>query len=565
LNSVGSGRARNSSITAVLLLGLAGLLVVGPGSSQASASARFQYSSPAQIRAGNTARDTAGIISGTIRAPGGPYLYDRFGRVVLLHGVNAVEKRAPYELYPDPGKPWNFTAADARRIAHLGFDVVRLGILWQGIETGNGGLNDTGTCADGRPGRASMFNAATVATYLDRITRTVDLLGRFHVYTLLDMHQDVYNQAFRGEGAPTWAVCTDNQPIVPLGGRWSHNYRSPTLHIAETHFWLNNVVGNLQGQFDQAWSKVAHHFANNPWIVGYDPYNEPFSPELSTVGAQTFAKDLECFYTGRAHPGTYGPTDGRISCPPDDPSKGVVPTIEAADPHHLVFIEPDNFSVRHQLPSLLGSMDFPNLVYNFHSYCGFRSPVNGDPTKLNACSDQIFRNILMRHHERPGMASKKQPGGPAWFMSEFGATQSVPLLDDVTDFAGDVGLGWIYWSWKYYDDPTGSSHEALVAADGKLKPTAKVLAQPFAQAIAGTPVSTDFDTDNAIYHLTYAPSHHIAAPTVLFPSGAFEYPHGYCASVAGGHIVSPPGQTHLLVDADAGSTRVSVIIHGGGC
>ena len=33
--------------------------------------------------------------------------------------------------------------------------------------------------------------------------------------TLLDMHQDVYDKLFRGEGAPEWAVCTDNVPIVP--------------------------------------------------------------------------------------------------------------------------------------------------------------------------------------------------------------------------------------------------------------------------------------------------------------------------------------------------------------
>jgi endoglycosylceramidase len=360
-------------------------------------------------------------------------------------------------------------------------------------------------------------------------------------------------------------VCTDDQRIVPLGGRWSHNYRSPTLRIAETHFWLNDVVGNLQGQFDQAWATVARHFAHNAWIVGYDPYNEPFSPELSKVGAQTFAMDLECFYTWRAHPGVFGTSDRRVACPPDDPAEGVVPSIEAADPHHLVFIEPDNFSVRHQLPSLLGRMDYPNLVYNFHAYCGSRSPVTGDPSNLAACSDEVLRNISTRQRERSSMSTEEQPGGPAWFMSEFGATQSVPLLDEITGYADGFGLGWSYWSWKFYDDPTGSSHEALVAADGHLEPTARVLSRPYAQAIAGTPISTSFDDNDHSFQLVYAPSPRIHAPTVIFVDGAAQYPGGYCVSVVGGHILSGPGATHLLVAANRASPQVSVGLQRGRC
>ena len=42
------------------------------------------------------------LVSGAISAPGGTYLKDRLGRVVVLHGVNAVYKRAPYELFRPP-------------------------------------------------------------------------------------------------------------------------------------------------------------------------------------------------------------------------------------------------------------------------------------------------------------------------------------------------------------------------------------------------------------------------------------------------------------------------------
>src|ERR1035441_3100083 len=85
----------------------------------------------------------ASAVQGPIRSPGGPYLYDQQGRVVFFHGVNAVYNLPPYELYPAPGKPWNFTAADASLMARLGFNVVRLGMTWKGLEPGTAPAKDS--------------------------------------------------------------------------------------------------------------------------------------------------------------------------------------------------------------------------------------------------------------------------------------------------------------------------------------------------------------------------------------------------------------------------------------
>ena len=162
-----------------------------------------------------------------LSSPGGPYLYDANGRVVFLHGVNVVYKHAPYIAYPDPGQPWNFSTADASRMQSLGFNVVRLGIEWQALEPGSGGPNQPNVCTAGAPGNAHEWNRAVAERYLSHVAATVKLLADHGIYTLLDMHQDVYNQNFRGEGAPDWAVCTNNVPIVPKSGRWSNNYRTP--------------------------------------------------------------------------------------------------------------------------------------------------------------------------------------------------------------------------------------------------------------------------------------------------------------------------------------------------
>jgi endoglycosylceramidase len=552
---------------AVIVLLTAFSIVLVNTSAQGSGSRSHQFSSAGQIARARSisTKNSPAFVHGVLHAPGGPYLYDSSGRVTTLHGVNAVDKHSPFVLIPSSGRRWTFNRDDARSIASLGFNVVRLGLLWQGIEPGQGGaLNDPATCTVGRPTGTTMLNTAVADIYLQRLKKTVDLLGQFHVYTLLDMHQDVYSQAFRGEGAPAWAVCTNNMPIVSLGGRWSTSYSSSTLRIAEDHFWSNDVVGNLQGQYDLAWSMIATYFRHDPWIIGYDPYNEPYSPELMASDNKHFATDLECFYTGRAHPGTLDGDEAPMACPTGDPSVGVVPSIERADPNHLVFIEPDNYSVRRQLPSLLGQMDFPNLVYNFHAYCGSRS-LTGDPLNLSSCVGQILKNISTRRAELPAMATSRQPGGPAWFMGEFGASQSVPLLNAVTTLTNGYQLGWAYWSWKYYDDPTGSSHEALAPEGGRFTGAASVLDRPYGEAVAGRPVSSSFSVSTQTFHLDYIPSGRHGAPTLVALSPASEYPNGYCAEVSGGTVVSLPGERTLMVRASRNARRVTVEVNKGSC
>jgi endoglycosylceramidase len=502
-------------------------------------------------------------VTGLLSAPGGPDIFDQLGRVVTLHGVDAVYKRAPYELYPDPGHPWNFDQTDAARIAKLGFNVVRLGIEWEGLEPGYGSANSAGICRVGQPGNPREFNASIAHRYLENVAKTVDLLGRDGIYTLLDMHQDVYSRLFLGEGAPNWAVCTDGKPIVPVGGRWSRNYGNPTLAIAERHFWDNDVVGNLQGQFDQVWGTVAHYFRNNPWVLGYDPYNEPFSMEITETQRSASASALECFYTGTAHPAMIAGTGTPVSCPATDPTSGLIPTIEAADPHHLIFIEPDIYH-EHGLPTLLEPMGFQHLVYNFHVYCPQRSAVTGNPTNLSACERHELKSILNNEGERSRLSSAQQPGGPAWFMSEFGATTDVALVSDLTKDADGVGIGWSYYSWKYYNDPTGSTSEALKAVSGSYSPIVGSLSRTYPQAVAGMPVSVSFDPTTGDFKMTYIPNAK-SEPTSIFIAQSLHYPDGWCAAVIGGRITSAPGAPHLLVDAVGHPAQVSVTVTNGHC
>src|SRR3990167_2706406 len=68
------------------------------------------------------------------------------------------------------------------------FNVVRLGVMWPGVMPTSGTVN---------------------ATYLQVMRGIVDMLGARGIYTIVDLHQDVFSRKFCGEGAPDWLVEPD--------------------------------------------------------------------------------------------------------------------------------------------------------------------------------------------------------------------------------------------------------------------------------------------------------------------------------------------------------------------
>lgn len=496
-------------------------------------------------------------------------LEDRYGRVVLMHGVDLVYKVAPFEVVVRGRGPNVLTAHEARRMAQLGFDVVRLGIIWKGLEPGTAAIDTAAICTPGRPRPSGpgQFDASVFDRYLTRLDATVALLARYGIYSLIDMHQDVYNEVFGGEGAPDWAVCTDGiRPRPQLNvPDWSVNLQGPGVAQAYGHFWDNDVVGNLQGEFDSIWTRIAAHFRGDPWIVGYDPFNEPYAQGIPPYGDNTaFDAELQCFYVGRAHPGVN--QEGQaITCPPDDPSVGLIPRIEAADPGHLVFYEPD-YTTDSTVPNHVGPMPFPRLVLNFHDYCFLHVP-NGPeaPGFASVCGPLENKVFTERAAEGVRDATPEQPGGPGLFLSEFGATTDAADIGRVTADADAHLVGWMYWQWLHYDDPTGSHTSGLWPPGPQTPAQLEVLSRTEAQAVAGTPTAMSFVPTSGRFVLDYRADAAIREPTVIFVPVAVHYPHGYCARATGGRITSAPDATHLDVENSAGATDVAVSVRPGRC
>lgn len=191
-------------------------------------------------------------------------------RHVILHGVNVVNK-SPAEGYLFDAGPELFAA-----LRDWGFNVVRFGVIWDGLEP--------------EPG---VYDEA----YLARIDRQITWAKEAGLLVFLDMHQDLYSILY-SDGAPAWATLTDGAPHVDMGGVWSDAYfTSPAVQAALDNFWANapapDGVG-LQGHYAQAWAHLARRYADEPAVIGYDLMNEPF-PGSAAVQAQTlmFAKGAE--------------------------------------------------------------------------------------------------------------------------------------------------------------------------------------------------------------------------------------------------------------------------------
>ena len=113
--------------------------------------------------------------------------------------------------------------------------------------------------------------------YINRIADTVRTLARHGIVSLLDFHQDLFNERFQGEGVPTGPSRTPGCRIPPSAfpPTTSPTPRSNTRSTSSGKRPGARWVG-LQDRFAAAWAHVAARFAGDRNVLGYEVFNEPF-------------------------------------------------------------------------------------------------------------------------------------------------------------------------------------------------------------------------------------------------------------------------------------------------
>lgn len=430
----------------------------------------------------------------------GRFLVDPAGRVVVLHGVNAVWKRAPYV---PPATPGGFTARDADWIAAQGFDVVRLGVLFAGVMPRRGVIDQH---------------------YLDRVVAEARLLTDRKVWVLLDFHQDMYNERFGGEGFPAWAVDDDGLP-TPANAGFPGNYFQPSTTRAFDNFYAN--VGGLADLYAKAWRAVARRFRSTSYVLGYDLLNEPWP------GSQT----ATC-----AQPAGCPVFDQQVLQPVYAKALSAIRTVDRS---HLVWIEPQVLFNDGSQTGL--DLHGDRIGLSFHQYCTSAGLTHSSGGKATPeCGPQ--GDLVFSHADDAAARN-----GWATLLTEFGASDDLGDISRVTTSADKALTGWVYWHYKEWSDPTTESADSggqgLFTDDRDLRTakTAKLdlLAVAYVRAYAGTPTSTALDGRTLL--ATWRADPRRGLTEVWVPKRL--YPKGYRVAVTGGVVVSRPGAERLLIRA----------------
>jgi endoglycosylceramidase len=210
--------------------------------------------------------------------PAGRRFVDPEGRHVLLHGINLVNKD-PAVRYLGDESLQTFAA-----FREWGFNCVRLGVIWDGLEP--------------EPG---VYDEA----YLAGLDRRVAWAREAGLAVYLDMHQDLYSVLY-SDGAPAWATLSGGAPHV-TGEVWSDSYFiSPAVQNALDNFWANAPAPDglgLQNHLGRCWALLATRYADEPTVIGYDLLNEP------TPGAAAPAALERMFAAGAALLGAREPQE----------------------------------------------------------------------------------------------------------------------------------------------------------------------------------------------------------------------------------------------------------------
>jgi hypothetical protein len=422
----------------------------------------------------------------------GRHLVDQYGRIVVVHGLNLVWKRAPYA---PPDTAAGFTTADADWLARYGFNGARLGVLWAGVTPNAPGVADP--------------------AYFQKWDRVVDLLADRGIWMQFDQHQDMWNETYGGEGVPAWAAKRPFPfsllPWIPVP--FPEGYWTPEVSTVFDNFWANK--GGIQDSWATYWKLVAAHYKDQPYSMGYDLMNEPWAgiewPACMLGGcAATYSQELQPAMT-----------------------KGLQ-AVRQVDPDNIVWWEPQQLSAGIQGPTFYKAVsDEANLGLSWHNYCTAVFLTSAGVPLVNTDSCRSFTN-----NREDNALKQAATMGAVPLMSEWGATDDVNALGIDADVADERQMGWMYWAYKHWDDPTtADSAQGLFTDDADLTSVKQAklrqLVRTYPQATAGTDLTYDYDTTTGDFTMSYRADPAIGAPTRIFVS-PLTSPHGFDVTTSAG-------------------------------
>jgi hypothetical protein len=218
------------------------------------------------------------------------------------------------------------------------------------------------------------------------------------------------------------------------------------------------------------------------------------------------------------------------------------------DPDNVVWWEPQQLSAGLALPTFYKAVSGePNLGYSWHNYCSAVFLESAGVPLANTDSCRAFTTNRESH-----AVDQAATLGAVPLMTEWGATDNVNAVRIDADVADEFQMGWMYWAYKHWDDPTtADSAQGLFTDDADLGSVKadklRQLVRTYPQATAGTLEGYDYDPDTGRFTMSYRADPSIRAPTRIFVS-PLTSPHGYDVAATGGTVSTHGSYVDLEAD-----------------
>ncbi len=492
----------------------------------------------------------------------GTKFIDSFGRQVIFHGINRVNKD-PKMNYSDPDSADFFTMLN-----RSGFNCIRLGIIWDGVEPQPGQYDEK---------------------YLDKLEKQVEWATENGLYVLLDMHQDLFGVSFGegttslGDGAPVWATLTENQPHV-RGEVWSDSYfLSPAVQKAFDNFWANTPVSDgigVQDHYARMWQHVARRFAHNKGVIGYDIMNEPFNgsqglyilPLILGEYAKMLAEETGRVLTEKEVMEIWSSEERRLEAlsrmESADKYKRVIDvatslsqefektqlqamyqrvsdSIRVVDTTHILFLEHAYFSNTGISSGISPVKRKDGRVDPLVSYAAHGYDLLTDTKLVDSQSNDRVALIFSRINETSERINVPVLVGE-WGAMHGSSEGTVRSLRTILGLFEKYQFGNTFWA--YYN---GITDDALFA---------RALIKAYPPFISGDLVSYSYDPDSGKFTCTWTESPSVKAPTLVYvPNLSWLVKESISISPAGQNAVIQPGegqQGYLIISPSGmNSTR----------
>lgn len=474
---------------------------------------------------------------------------DTEGREILLTGVNVVDK-SPERNYLS----WH-SEEDFARLRDWGMNVIRLGIIWDGVEPEPGVYDDE---------------------YLAEMDKRVEWAANHGLYVFFDMHQDLYSVLY-SDGAPEWATLTDGLPHVHEGKVWSDAYlTSPAIQRAFENFWANKPASDgvgIQDHYAAAWRHVAERYADNPTVIGYDLMNEPFPGALIVQGQGLMigkAAELLKEKLGEEAPtaeeiiGMWLGAEGRSQLMEYlndmelykrlvDASgaayeefektklmgmyQRVTNAIREVDTNHIIFMEAlyaSNMGVYSHIQPLVGpdGQRDPQQAYAPHGY-----DIVVDTPDLAQSNNARVELIFKRHYETTQRLNMPMLVGE-WGAFGGHGEAIIPVAWGVVNVFEELGCSDTYWLYSQH------------LIDAAYLPA---LQRAVPARLAGTLVSYDNDPEAGSFTCTWRENPEITAPTTIYVPASLDAANKTIT-------LTPEGSTYTTEPAIEGSRNQYFVI-----